>query len=151
MTITPRVNMMSRKMTPFFSSNLWAVSGGIFHFCISRDLKNFKKFPFCIMSWSVNHIYILKMTLSNLSTYICSFYITFSNFWHVLLPICYQFGPIPWTNSRKVNTTIKHKSPNTCHLKLPIPGTGIYNKTVTKNLRGCEGVIWKALHLKRLN
>ena len=128
--------------------------------CIRRYIsflhfKRFKKFQEIPLLHYVlvckSHIYILKMTLSNLSTYICSFYITFSNFWHVLLAICYQFGPIPWTNSRKVNTTIKHKSPNTCHLKLPIPGTGIYNKTVTKNLRGCEGVIWKALHLKRLN
>ena len=32
---TPRVNVIAGQMTPFFSSTLWAVSVGIFHFCIS--------------------------------------------------------------------------------------------------------------------
>ena len=36
MAITLRVNMITRKMTDFFSYTLWAPSIGIFHFCILR-------------------------------------------------------------------------------------------------------------------
>ena len=36
---TPRVNMIAGQMTPFFSSTLWAVAVGIFHFCISGPSK----------------------------------------------------------------------------------------------------------------
>ena len=36
---TPRVNMIAEQMTPFFSSTLWAVAVGIFHFCISGPSK----------------------------------------------------------------------------------------------------------------
>ena len=38
-TITLGVNMITRQMTPFFSCTLWALSAGIFHFCISRPSK----------------------------------------------------------------------------------------------------------------
>ena len=36
MPLTQGVNMITRQTTPFFSSTLWALSVGIFHFCISR-------------------------------------------------------------------------------------------------------------------
>ena len=36
MTITLGVNMITRKITTFFSSALWALFVGIFHFCISK-------------------------------------------------------------------------------------------------------------------
>ena len=48
------VNMITRQMTPFFSSTLWTLSGGIFCFCISRSSKfNFMGSPFSIIFWSV--------------------------------------------------------------------------------------------------
>ena len=37
MAITPGATMISRKITPFFSSVLYAPSVGIFHFCITRS------------------------------------------------------------------------------------------------------------------
>ena len=39
MTITLGVNMITRKTTPFFSSTLWVLFVGIFHFCISKPSK----------------------------------------------------------------------------------------------------------------
>ena len=38
-TITREVNMITRQMTPFFLSTLWALSVCVFHFCISRSSK----------------------------------------------------------------------------------------------------------------
>ena len=38
-TITPEVNMVSRQMTPFLSTILWALFVGIFHFRIPRPSK----------------------------------------------------------------------------------------------------------------
>ena len=35
MTITLKVNMITRQVTPFFSNTLWTLSFGIFHFCNS--------------------------------------------------------------------------------------------------------------------
>ena len=37
--MTLGINMITRKMNPFFSSTLWALSVDIFHFCISRPSK----------------------------------------------------------------------------------------------------------------
>ena len=38
-TITPEVNRVSRQMTPFLSTILWALFVGIFHFRIPRPSK----------------------------------------------------------------------------------------------------------------
>ena len=39
MILTLRVNMTIRQMIQFFSSLLWALSDGVFHFCIARPSK----------------------------------------------------------------------------------------------------------------
>ena len=50
MTVTLEVNMITRQMTPFLSSTFWALSVGIFHFCISRPSKfTSMEFHSCIM------------------------------------------------------------------------------------------------------
>ena len=58
-TIILRVNMITRQMSPFFSSNLWALSVGIFHFRISRRSKFSSmgsiQFPLCIIFWSLKY------------------------------------------------------------------------------------------------
>ena len=58
MNKTPEVNMIARQMTPFFSSTLWALSAGIFHFCISGPSK-FNSMGYLIrtMLWSAKHIF----------------------------------------------------------------------------------------------
>ena len=56
MTITQEVNMITRKMTLFFSSTLWFLSVIVFHFCVSRPSKfNFCRVSLCIMFWSVKY------------------------------------------------------------------------------------------------
>ena len=56
MTRSPRVNMIIRQMTPFFSSSLEAPSVVIFHSCISKPSKfSSMRSPNCIMFWSVKY------------------------------------------------------------------------------------------------
>ena len=51
MTTTPRVNIITRQVTLIFSSSLWDLSTGIFHFCISRPSKlNSIFLPFALCS-----------------------------------------------------------------------------------------------------
>ena len=53
---TLEVNMITRQMTPFFSSTLWVLSFGIFHFCISRTSKlNSMASSLCFMYWPVKY------------------------------------------------------------------------------------------------
>ena len=49
------VNMiLTRQMTPFFSSTIWTTSVGTFHLCISRPSKfSSMRSPVCFMFWSV--------------------------------------------------------------------------------------------------
>ena len=55
------ITMITRQMTPFFSSALRALFVGIFHFGISRPSKfSFGKSPSCIMFWSVKYICTCK-------------------------------------------------------------------------------------------
>ena len=54
--MTLGINMIPRKMNPFFSSTIWALSVDIFHFSISRPSKlNSMGYSFCIF-WSVKCI-----------------------------------------------------------------------------------------------
>ena len=53
--------MITRQMTPFFSSALRDLSVGIFHFSISRPSKfSYVESPSCIMFWSVKYIFTCK-------------------------------------------------------------------------------------------
>ena len=55
------ITMITRQMTPFYSSSLQALSVGIFHFCISRPSKfSFVESPSCIMFLSVKYIFTCK-------------------------------------------------------------------------------------------
>ena len=55
------ITMVTRQMTPFFSSAPRALSVGIFHFCISRPSKfSFVESPSCIMFWSIKYIFTCK-------------------------------------------------------------------------------------------
>ena len=53
------VNMVIRQRTPFFSSTLWAISVGTFHFCMSRPSK-FSSMgpPICFMFCSVKSTFL---------------------------------------------------------------------------------------------
>ena len=68
-TITLRVNIIHRQMTPFFSPNLWALSVGIFHFCFSRPSKfNSMGSPFALSSGLKNTHLHAKEDTFNLNT-----------------------------------------------------------------------------------
>ena len=55
------ITMLTRQMTPFFSSALRALCIGRFHSCISRPSKfSFVESPSCIMFWSVKYIFKCK-------------------------------------------------------------------------------------------
>ena len=101
MTMAPAVNMITTQVIPFFSSNLWALSVGIFHFNISVQ---FSRLRYVLVSKL--HIYITakttfspEMTISISLTLIYFFKIKFANLWYMFCP---QFDndmiPIPWTN-----------------------------------------------------
>ena len=86
-TITLGANMTTRETTPFFSSTPWALSVGIFHFCISRRPKDISRSSvlggpplLCYFLVCKIHIYMPKMTLSRLLILISFFYIKFANF-----------------------------------------------------------------------
>ena len=85
MTITPGVNVITRQITSLFSSTLWPLSVGIFHFCIWRPSKfSCMEFSFCIMFWSVKHTFTCqKWHFPSLLTWISFFHIKFANFWHL--------------------------------------------------------------------
>ena len=55
-TISVGVNMISRQMTPFSSSNLWALSIGMFHFKIFK-IQFHGAFPLCIKCWAVKYTF----------------------------------------------------------------------------------------------
>ena len=58
MTINPGVSKITKQMTPFFSSTLWALSVGTFHFCIARPSKcSSLRSPLCILFWSVKYTF----------------------------------------------------------------------------------------------
>ena len=65
--------MITRKMTPFFSSTLRVLFVGIFHLVP----------PLHYVLVCKIHMYIPKMTLSSLLTWISFFYIKFANFWYI--------------------------------------------------------------------
>ena len=81
MTITLRVNIINRQMTPFFSSNLRAFISFLY-------FKNFKiQFHWIPTLYYVLvckiHIYMLQMTLSSQLTEASFFYRKFFNFWSI--------------------------------------------------------------------
>ena len=107
MTITLRVNMITRKMTPFFSSVLQALSIGIFNFSF-KDLQNLSPLLHFVLFCKI-HIYMPKITLSSLLTWISFLYVKFAKFSH----ICSALNLIPiWSRSHGLNlllTFIKSK------------------------------------------
>ena len=55
------ITMITRQMTPFFSSALRGLFVGIFHFCIWRSSKfSSVQYPLCILFWSVKYIFTCK-------------------------------------------------------------------------------------------
>ena len=103
MTITPGVNMITRKMTPIFSSTPQALSVGIFHFCISRPSKFSPPLHFAL--FCKMQIYMPKMTLSPLLTWISFLYIKFANFLYI---ICFVPNLIPiWSQSHGLYLLLK--------------------------------------------
>ena len=85
MTITVEVNMITRKITPFFKSNLQALSIGIFNFSF-QDLQNWVP-PLHFLLLCKIHIYMPKMTLSSLLTWISFLYIKFANFSYIIYSV----------------------------------------------------------------
>ena len=55
MTITLGINMITRQVTSFFSSTLWALSVGIFHLCILRGCLHVKFHPGMKLVLEWNH------------------------------------------------------------------------------------------------
>ena len=123
MTITRGVNMVTRQMTPFSASTLWALSVGIFHFCISRPSK-FSSMgslpPLHYVLVSKIQIYMPKMTISILLTCISFFYKKLSNFCYIT---CFVSNSILiWHRSQGLSTLkkgLEHFSPSTSYLILP--------------------------------
>ena len=99
--------MITRQMTPFFSSTLWTLSGGIFYFCISRSSKfNFMGSQFSIIFWSVKckltcQVYKIKNLHAKYDTFmfvnIDILFLKFVNFWYIT---CFVPNSIPiWSHS----------------------------------------------------
>ena len=64
---SPWINMITRQRTPFFSSSIWTLDLGTFHFCILRLSKfTSMRSSLCFMIWSVKQFYMPKMTISSL-------------------------------------------------------------------------------------
>ena len=82
MTITPRVDMITRQKTLFFSSNFSPLSDSIFHFCISRPSKfSSMGSPLWNMFWSVKYTFTYQR--SHFQAYISFFYIKFAKFLYI--------------------------------------------------------------------
>ena len=92
--------MITRQMAPFFSSTLWALSVGIFPFCISRP----SKFNSIGSLLSLNYVLVCKthfcmskMAHWSLLTSISFLYVKFANFWYIT---CFVPNMIPiWSQS----------------------------------------------------
>ena len=97
MTITLGVNMITRQMILFFSSTLWALSVGIFHFCISRPSKftSVESPPLHYGLFFRIQIYMPKMGLS-IDIF---FYIKYADFWYICLQFDTNLAPVPWSNT----------------------------------------------------
>ena len=82
MTITPRVDMITRQKTLFFSSNFSPLSDSIFHFCISRPSKfSSMGSPLWNMFWSVKYTFTYQRR--HFQAYISFFYIKFATFLYI--------------------------------------------------------------------
>ena len=68
MTMDMMVNKITRQINPFFSSALWALTAGIFHFSISKPSKLYGSHPLHYVLVCKIHVYMLKMILSILLT-----------------------------------------------------------------------------------
>ena len=114
--------MITRQMTTFSASTLWALSIGIFHFRIFRpskfssmgSLSHLRFVLVCKM-----HIYIPKMTLLSLLTYTSFFYKTFAKFHYIT---CFVPNLILiWAQSHGLSTlqkVLEHFLPSTSYLIL---------------------------------
>ena len=85
----------------FFSSFLWALSVGIFHFCFSRPSKfNSMGSPSLhyVLVYNI-HTCMLKITLSSLLTSVSFFYVKCANLLYItsFAPNLIKFGPDPIT------------------------------------------------------
>ena len=87
-------NMITKKMTPFFSSTLWALSVCMFHFCISRPSK-FSSLCLIFVLISKIRFYMPKMPLSK-HRYPFSRKMLRTFFWYILyfvpnlIPVCFR-------------------------------------------------------------
>ena len=76
--VNGRESGSKQDITPFFSSTLWALFFGIFHFSISRPSKVYGRHPLLYLLVCKIRIYMLKMILSILLTYI-----KFAYLWYI--------------------------------------------------------------------
>ena len=93
-----RVNMITKQMTPFFSSTRRALFTGIFIFAF-LDLQNSVLWdpPLHYVLVCKIHIYMPKMTLWSMLKQISFFYIKSTNFWYIT---CFALNLIPiWSRS----------------------------------------------------
>ena len=99
MTITRGVNMITRQVAPFFiyslSSIRWCIS--FLHFKIFKIQFHEVPPPFVLCSgfWNL-HIYMPKMTLSSLLTWISIFYKESANFWYTTCFVPNLILVCPW-------------------------------------------------------
>ena len=121
-TITPGVNMITRQMTIFSPSTLWALFIGIFHFRILRpskfsSLESLSPLRFVLICKI--HIYIPKMTLLSLLRYTSFYYKNFAKFRYIT-----RFVPnlkLIWLQFHELSTlkkVLEHFLPSTFYLIL---------------------------------
>ena len=114
--------MITRQMTIFSASTLWALSIAIFHFCILRPSK-FSSLgslsPLRFVLICKTHIYIPKMTLLSLLTYTSFFYKNFAKFRYIT---CFVSNLILiWPQSHGLSSlkkVLEHFVPLHSYLKL---------------------------------
>ena len=102
MTITWVLSMITWQMVALFPSTLWALSVGIFHFCISKPSKFIPWGPscLCIMFWSVKFTHLHAKDDSLKSVNIDIFFLHKIRQLSLYDMFCLQFGtnfvPISW-------------------------------------------------------
>ena len=85
MTITRGVDMVTRKMTPFFQL-LFKLHQLVYFIFALQDLQNSVSLLHFVLLYKI-HIYMPKMTLSGLLTWISFLYVKFANFSYIICSV----------------------------------------------------------------
>ena len=101
-TITPGVNMITRKMTPFFHLLFKFYQLVYLIFVFQHPEYSVPTLHF-VLFWKI-HIYMPKMTLSSLLTWIFFLYIKFANFLYLIYFV--PSSKLIWSRSHRLYSSL---------------------------------------------